>query len=379
MPLTIWRRHTPSCAHRAKGRDYLKCNCPIWADGYVDGKRVLRKSLGTRDMARARKKSVALESPDNRVYKSLSDAINNFLGHCQSEGLTHATYRRYRNTLAKLRLFCTASNLDSMNELDTDVLDAFRASRQLKPITSSKELQILRQFCGFCADRRWIDGNPAKRIKGPRNIRPNDVEPFTPAEVVKILHACDLIGRGPYERLRAKAMVLSFRYTALRLGDVAMLARDRITRDGKRWRVYLRTEKSGKPVFLPIPDEMKQALDIVPIPRGTKGESKHFFWNGIGAERTMKHIVGRSLQSIFKKSEVTKAHAHRFRHTLATELIGAGASFEIVADILGNSPDVVRKHYAKWSPARQVNIDSLMESVHSAATYITEPPTERVQ
>jgi site-specific recombinase XerD len=48
----------------------------------------------------------------------------------------------------------------------------------------------------------------------------------------------------------------------------------------------------------------------------------------------MKHIVGRSLQSIFAKSQVPKAHAHRFRHTLATDLIGAGASFEVVADIL---------------------------------------------
>jgi site-specific recombinase XerD len=93
----------------------------------------------------------------------------------------------------------------------------------------------------------------------------------------------------------------------------------------------------------------------------------------------MKHIVGRALGSIFAKSQVAKAHAHRFRHTLATELIGAGASFEVVADILGNSPDVVRKHYAKWSPARQVNIDSLMETVHSTATYITVSPTKSVQ
>ena len=56
-----------------------------------------------------------------------------------------------------------------------------------------------------------------------------------------------------------------------------------------------------------------------------------------------------------------KAHAHRFRHTLATELLGRGASFEDVADILGNSPEIVRKHYAKWSPARQARIDALMD------------------
>jgi hypothetical protein len=26
-----------------------------------------------------------------------------------------------------------------------------------------------------------------------------------------------------------------------------------------------------------------------------------------------------------------------------------------------NSPEIVRKHYAKWSPARQARIDELME------------------
>ena len=58
------------------------------------------------------------------------------------------------------------------------------------------------------------------------------------------------------------------------------------------------------------------------------------------------------------------AHAHRFRHTLATELLGRGASFEDVADILGNSPAIVRKHDGKWSAARQSRIDDLMERVY---------------
>jgi hypothetical protein len=85
--LTIWCRHTPKCLNRAKGRAYLKCNCPLWADGYVNGKRTLRQSLETRDLARARKKAVALESPENRILKTVEAAISDFLGHCKSNGL----------------------------------------------------------------------------------------------------------------------------------------------------------------------------------------------------------------------------------------------------------------------------------------------------
>jgi site-specific recombinase XerD len=337
-----------------------------------------RQALGTRDMARARKKVVELEAEDKRIFKPIEDAVTTFMNHCESGGLQFSTIRKYHNSLTRLHTFCEARRIDYANELDTDLLDAFRASRDLKPVTSTKELQLLRQFCGFCVDRKWMEENAAKRIKPPRNIKPNDVEPFSPAEVKSIIKACDAIGRGPYERLRARAMVLTLRYTALRIGDVAMLSKDRLSRESGRWRIFLRTEKSGKPVFLPIPRELKDALDCVPVPRGSAADCQHYFWNRVSSGRTMKDIADRSLSTVFKASMVSRAHAHRFRHTLATELLGNGASFEDVADILGNSPEIVRKHYAKWSPARQARIDDLMERVHIGTDYTIAEP-KRVQ
>jgi hypothetical protein len=46
--------------------------------------------------------------------------------------------------------------------------------------------------------------------------------------------------------------------------------------------------------------------------------------------------------------------------------------------ILGNSPEIVRKHYAKWSPARQSRIDDLMQRVHAGVGYVAEDTT-RIQ
>ena len=43
----------------------------------------------------------------------------------------------------------------------------------------------------------------------------------------------------------------------------------------------------------------------------------------------------------------------------------ANATREDIADILGNSPVIVRKHYAKWSPARQKRIDDLMAFIRT--------------
>jgi len=261
--------------------------------------------------------------------------------------------------------FCAGQKIDTVSDVTIEGLESFRAGREISPITSSKELQTFRQFFGFCFDRRWISENIAKRIKGPRNIKPNDIEPYTSGEVSRILAACDSFGRGAYERARARGMILLLRYTALRIGDVAMLARDRVSWDAERerWRVFIRTEKTGAPVFLPIPNELKKALDELPNPRLAAAEPKYFFWNGTTSKRAAVGTAERTLSAVFKKSGVKDAHAHRFRHTLATELLGRGASFEDIADILGNSPAIVRKHYGKWSPARQSRIDSLMDSI----------------
>jgi site-specific recombinase XerD len=297
------------------------------------------------------------------VFKPVREAGEAFLAHCKSEGLMDTTVVKYRNVVSKLADFCEAEHIDGLGELTTAKLDQYRAGRGIGQLTASKELETLRVFLGFCMDRNWTKENPAKKIKLPRNVKSKEVVPFTPAELAAILKACELYGKNPYERLRCRAMILTLRYTALRIGDVSMLARDRISRDGDRWRIFIRTEKSGQPVFLPVPPDMKAALDVVPAPTRNPN-SRYFFWNEQGKPKTHKAHVDRSLRALFKEAGVQSAHAHRFRHTLATELLGRGSSFEEVADVLGNSPEIVRKHSGKWSAARQSRIDDLMERVY---------------
>jgi integrase len=110
-----------------------------------------------------------------------------------------------------------------------------------------------------------------------RNIKPKEVKPYTANEVAKIVAACENFGRQAYERSRAKAMVLLLRYTALRIGDIAVMTKDRVSWDGARWRIFLRTEKNGSPVFLPLPDSVVKSLDAMPVPRGAGNDHKYFF------------------------------------------------------------------------------------------------------
>jgi hypothetical protein len=49
--LNLYRRHHPECPGAARGRTYVKCKCPVWCDGRVDGKRV-NHALKTNDWER---------------------------------------------------------------------------------------------------------------------------------------------------------------------------------------------------------------------------------------------------------------------------------------------------------------------------------------
>lgn len=359
--LNLYRRHSKGCPHRAKGQEYTKCACPIWCDGYVNGKRQ-RQTLKTQNWQRAIRRLAVLEDPKASPAKRIADAITAFEQHCLS--LEPSTQRKYANVLRHFSAYCERQGLEDLTEVGVEHIDGYRAKRKIARTTAQKELETLRQFFSFCRDRKWMDDNPAKRVKSPKNIKPAEVVPYTLADLARIVAACDEIGQGNYERLRARAMVLLLHHTALRVSDVATLARERV-RDGQ---ILVRTLKTGGTVYLPVPRDLAEVLRSLPAPRGSDEESRYFFWNGVTSRRAVVGIAERTLATLFKRSKVAHAHAHRFRHTLATRLLGIGASEQEVADVLGISPHIVRKHYAKWSVERQRRISGLFTALQAGQT-----------
>jgi site-specific recombinase XerD len=353
--LNLYRRHVRKCPHRAKGQAYTKCSCPIWCDGELNGQRY-RKSLATRDWGRAGRRVAKLEEPGARQPKPLAEAIAAF--HASVAGHALATRTKYQRVLRFFETLTGSRGLRSIDEVGVEDVDAYHASRTISSVTWLKELEILRQFFQFCVVRKWADENPAAAVDKPKNLKPAEVVPYTREEVVRILAACEAIGRTSYERLRARAIILLLRYTALRIADVALLEKDRV-REGQ---INVRTMKTGQCVWLPVHPELQAALDALPAPRGS-AQSGYFFWSGNGARESCVRAAERTLSAVFAKSEVVGAHAHRFRHTLATELLEQGWTYEDVAEVLGNSATIVKKHYAKWSRGRQDRLTKMMHSV----------------
>jgi site-specific recombinase XerD len=330
-----------------------------------------------RDDEIARKQEFPSAEPAAAQQRTISEAVERFLSiHGQIDqnrqyrgDSEHGTFRKYRGCLRRLESFCAAKGFRALGDVGPDKLEDFRATRRIQPVTWKVERQMLVTFFGHCLSRKWITLNPAKELRAPRNLKPNEVIPYTLEHERQIREACPRIGGGKYnrsgahyEQLRALAMVLLLEYTALRISDVATFPKEAISWDEttSTWRIFLRTQKTGEPVFLPIPESLKVTLDAVPLPRNAPHDCPYYFWNGTTSRRAVVGIAERTLAAVFKKSGVEKAHAHRYRHTLATRMLAQGNTFELVADILGNTPEMVRKHYGKWAKGGQEIIDWLI-------------------
>jgi site-specific recombinase XerD len=226
--LTLQRRHSQKCPDRKKGPNFLKCrgHCALRICDMVDGRRV-RKSLKTRDLQRAvRRLAEMKEEGHSRPRKLLAEAVEAF--HAQHTKKAAETKRKYKRVLGFLVDYCTQKSLRYVDQVIVEVMDGCTLWRNKENWTWIKEIEILRQFFAFCIEREWTSKNPAKALKRPRLLEANDVDPYTQDEIARMIAACDCIGRGRYERLRARAMMLVLRYAAPRISDVVTLSREHI-------------------------------------------------------------------------------------------------------------------------------------------------------
>jgi integrase/recombinase XerC len=348
----------------------MKCQCPVWCDGEIDEKRV-RQSLDTRDWARAGRKLAILEDRLNATAegqaepedkrKSVSDATNTFIALHDVEP---STMRKYRRIMDRLTEFANLHRIAFIDEFTLEDLGEYKLTRQLCALSWQKELQLLRTFFEFCLDRDWIEKNPAKKMKMPSDPKPKPRQPYSSNDIIQILFACDTFGKANYERLRAKAMVLLLRFYGLRISDVATLRKDRIKED----HIFLHALKNGASLWLPLYPEVKHALGCLPLPHGASADCEYFFWTGGGSREEHIKTVARTLKAVFRAGRVRDAHAHHFRHTLATEILIAGGTIQDCANILGDSPQIIRKPCAKWPPEYQRRTVDIMSRVHRTYT-----------
>jgi len=321
----------------------------LWATGTFEGK-PYRKSLKTRSFERAEQLKRGIENgsqPEQPKGITIKDALDTFIKDCEGRNLAPKTLGKYRGLQKRLTDFVELGRVPGtqrLTDLTGDGIRQFRSSWKLSPLTASKQLGHLRTFFRFCQDNGWIASNPAKAIKAP-HLKINPRLPFSEKEIQSIL--------AKAEDDRELAFLLVLRHTGLRIGDASLLRASALSEN----RIYLYTTKAGTPVSILIPDSLLTLLKKLP-PKGgyffIRGESTH--------PHTASDLWRKRIKAICKTVGIVPDHPHRFRHSLAADLLSKGVSVENVAAIFGNSPAIVVKHYSQWISSRQDALDAALQS-----------------
>lgn len=349
--LRTFRRHRSSCPHHRKGRNFLRCSCPIWVDGTLRGRRVLQ-SLDTANLEIAATKALELEADKKTATEATVDqAVDAFLA---ANGQLKSIHT-YKQVVLPFKKFCFGKSISQVRAVTLADLYQFKQTWVCSPLTAGKRIERLRTFLRFCEDNEWVDRNWATRLKKPP-VKEPPVVPFTDEEWKALLDAVNnypLKNSFGYDnRARLRAFLLMLRYSALRIGDVVALQKSRISKKGM---LHLYTSKAGVPVRHPLPSFVLDPLAGI-------GNDVYYFWSGEGKIKSAVGDWQRAIRRLMKAAKVT-GHPHMFRHTLAVELLTKGVSMEIVAAILGNSPEVCRKHYAPWEATRQKALEEALQQV----------------
>jgi integrase len=288
---------------------------------------------------------------------TVDDAVERFMKDAVARNVRPGSLKNLRIVLQHLGHYAERRGLRLIRTFDADSIRDFRQGWSFAPVTAAKKLERLRSFFRFCKDSGWIGENPCDKVKPPKVDQPPTL-PFTRGEMDRIIAACDRVPDnyrrlGGTPALRVKALVLLLRYSGLRIGDAVMLPTKNI--DGHRLLLY--TQKTGVPVYLPLPPVVIDALQRTP-----RSSPDYFFWTG---ESTAHSVTGKwraRLGRVFKLAGIEGGHPHRFRDTFAVELLLKGVPIDQVSILLGHSSvRITEQHYAPWVRARQERLEHLVQ------------------
>ena len=261
------------------------------------------------------------------------------------EELAEGSRTLYEGIAKKFFSWLHENGVRKMDEVTKSVIESYLIERKkgttrsqpLAKSTLSMEMQSLRHIFNLAVEEGIIKVSPLKDIRKIKEDDPNPV-PFTADEIMRMEEV---------EKNRQEDLVYKlFRHTGMRRGDVAELQWRAIDWDTKT--LTWRTRKMGKQIIIPLVPALYRALEDDYLP----GRNTVL---GMGSAR-----IYRTIKEIGEAAKVEDCHPHKFRTTLATELLAKGATLFDVAAILGDTPATVDRYYGAHTAEQRERVRGIM-------------------
>lgn len=255
------------------------------------------------------------EAPDAN-----DDLLDAYLNALDVQGRSPKTLTHYRYVISRMM----KSVKTPTRRITVYHLRNYLASEKARGI-SDHTLETTRQ--AFSAYFNWlhreglIETNPTANlgaIKYPKLQK----ELYSDADLERLKFGCKTI--------RDRAIVCFLKATGCRISEMCQLNRADINFAALECKVLGKGNKE-RPLFL---DEVA-AMTLQEYLSERKDTSPALF-AGKGTDRLKDHGVRKMLTQLAKRTNVHHVHPHKFRRTLATNLIRKGMAIQTVAAILGH-------------------------------------------
>ena len=248
------------------------------------------------------------------------DLLDAFLAAKEVEGRSAKTMGLYAYTIRRLMAH---ANTDTRHVTVYHIRSFLMAEKKrgISESTINGNRSVFSSYFGWLQKEGLIQANPCANlgvIKVPKIVR----EPYSAEDLERLREACKTI--------RDRALLEFLLSTGCRISEVCALNRDDIDFQTLECTVFGKGSKE-RVVYL-------DAVAAMLLKRylATRTDADPALFIGLRAERLQPNGVRVMLKVLGRKTGVENVHPHRFRRTLATNLIARGMPIQEVAAVLGH-------------------------------------------
>lgn len=321
-----------------------------WARGSVRGRRI-RKTLDTQFRREAEFRIQELERELYSGKRIRAVKWKTF----ESEFIASIRAKVKPSTLRKYEFICERFGpfVDCIQHASPSAVAAYLDSRKIGREGLKSDQRILHRILAYAVKCGYLETNPVEYKN--LNSRSRNTQPFSHEEI-----ACMLADSHRKARPDLPTIITTFVYTGLRISDICGLERREV--DFASHQIIRRTQKRNKVVAIPMHPALESGLHQHLESGILNPKSSYVFPTSTGRmtlPETMDHILRR----LWKRCGIDGAHSHRFRTTMAVQMLNAGASLFDVSKLLGITVAVAERHYAPFAPELRERIGKIIRSI----------------
>jgi integrase len=293
---------------------------------------------------------------------TLTGILDGWWREAQATGRKPSTYESYSNTMAALVAFL---GHDEARRVTPDDIVGFKDHRLAtinprtgKPISAKtvkdSDLSGLKTLFGWAVSNRKLPTNPVTgitiKLGKPQKLRGKGL---SEEEAKAVLQAALKVERGGESlgTFHAKRWVPWLAaYTGARVGELAQLRRQDVTKDGDHWTILLtpevgtiKTNEARRVVLHPHLIELGFPAFVEAAQPGHLFLKPSKTGDVLGPLQGLKNRLGEFVRGIVKDPNV--APMHGFRHRFKTVGMEAGVSTRVLDAIQGHAPRTAGDSY----------------------------------